>query len=187
MGEKNAAKKYFLQELSSRVNVCCMFSLSLSAPSLSNQNFHGNWVCKAAAVYNSFRGILRKESKSFFLYVFIYMKEFTVFVDKKELKLLASRCLLLSTGKTWVGIQASLFHLALSLTLELLQLSGGTMVLVWDLTVKRRHPLKRTHWVFYWQKIVLEVPVPWSVLCGRTASLQLLLFKPFLEGRSFSC
>lgn len=49
---------------------------------------------KPAAVYNSSRGILRKDSKSFFLYVFIYMKEIIVFVDKKELELLASRCFL---------------------------------------------------------------------------------------------
>lgn len=81
-----------------------MFSLSLCALFLSNQNFHGNSICKTPTVYNSSRGILWKDSKSFFLYVFIYMKEVIVFVEKKELELLASTCLLLSTGKTWVGI-----------------------------------------------------------------------------------
>lgn len=44
----------------------------------------------------------RIPSPSFFMY--LYMKEVIVFVEKKELELLASTCLLLSTGKTWVDI-----------------------------------------------------------------------------------
>lgn len=55
-------------------------------------------IYKPAAVYMSFRGILWKDSKSF-LYIFMNMKEVMVFVDKIELKVFASRCLLLSTGK----------------------------------------------------------------------------------------
>lgn len=39
------------------------------------------------------------------------MKEVMVFVDKTELELCASRCLSSSTGKTWVGIWASLLRL----------------------------------------------------------------------------
>lgn len=54
----------------------------------------------------------RIPSSSFFIYIYIYMKEVMVFVDKTELELRASRCLSSSTGKTWVGIWASLLRLS---------------------------------------------------------------------------
>lgn len=57
-----------------------MFSLSLcDTLFLSNQNFYGNSICKTPTVYNSSRGILWKDSKSFFLYVFIlYERSYSV-------------------------------------------------------------------------------------------------------------